>query len=99
MEELGIYSNVELLKKEVCNSTNDECEVHNAFFQFLHLFEDEAEELIPTFSILILATERGYYHKIRYSVPISDAEKAYEQFEDFLHQWVGFIRSLNVKIN
>jgi hypothetical protein len=83
----------------VCNSTNYECEAHHAFFQFLHLSEDEAEELIPTFSILILATEGGYYHKIRYSVPISDAEKAYERFEEFLHQWVGFIRSLNFNIN
>jgi len=99
LEELGIYSNVELLKKEVCNSTNEECEAHHAFYQFLHLSEDEAEELIPTFSILILVTEGEYYHKIRYSVSISEAEKAHERFEEFLHQWVGSIRSLNFNIN
>lgn len=99
MEEAGIYAEVDLLSKEVCNSTNKDCEVHNAAFTYFQVPENENEEVESTFSILFLDTEGGYFHKIRFSVAISEAENSLPKLEEFTDQWVSFVKKMNLRIN
>ncbi len=100
MEEKGYYKNVNLLMDEpYCFSDKIEPECLSSIYTFDKVMQDMTTTSI--FSVLFLRGDYEYFHKIRYSIGLTEAESILLKIEEFLSIWLNFVYSLgnNLHIN
>lgn len=100
MEDKGYYKNVNLLIDEpFCFSNKVEPECLSSIFTFDKVMQDMHTQSI--FSALFFRGDYGYFHKIRYSIGLTEDETIMAKLEEFLSMWFNYIYNLgeNALIN
>ncbi|PIQ08112.1 MAG: hypothetical protein COW71_13555 [Ignavibacteriales bacterium CG18_big_fil_WC_8_21_14_2_50_31_20] len=87
MERMGYFFKVELLLKDDFRFEEmSEPYFQSAVLQF-HFYDENGEvEQIPILSFLFLRSDESYFHKIRFSVPITSSDVALPRMEYFLKE-------------
>lgn len=94
--ELGIYHDVELLKKELFSFDNySEPFFHNAVFKYWIVSEEDIPYQIEKLSFLHLRSDAGFFHKIIFTMDFNNDKSALGEMYAFLIKWREFINHIN----